>query len=267
MAVNRELISTEKSSVGDLYRDIQKQRPNQYQGIYVIDPKGKVLANQAEPPKDEKLWAKDLRDRIDSGVKAYGEVTQRRATKFTALDDRGKGTRADGSAVLAVTIRYMHLGLDKRGIDGLTLDSVVLTSEHLSAFGVAKAKTGMTWKVPTTDAQHLHKVLSPNSDPNTLARADEVTVAKLEGKVERVSRGIAYLRFTGRISGTHVWIFPPNKGKEIHGDAKLDGVGTCDAVTGKLRSIILVGMGEYRHHPPYDNVVKYGAVVEWKAKP
>ena len=267
VAINREQISQEKSAAGDLYRDIKKQRPNQYQGIYVVDPKGKVLANQAEPPKDEKLWAKDLRDRIDAGVTAYGEVTRRPTRKFTALDDRGRGTRSDGGAVLAVAIRVMHRGLDKRGIDGLTLDSVVLTSEQMSAFGVAKAKTGMTWKVPATDAQNLHKVLSPNSDPNTLARADEVTLAKLEGKVERVSRGIAYLRFSGRISGTHVWIFPPNKGKEIHGDVSLDGVGTCDAVTGKLRSIILVGMGEYRHHPPYDQIVKYGAVVEWKAKP
>ncbi len=267
VAINRESISNEKSAAGDLYRDIRKQRPNQYQGIYVIDPKGKVLANQAEPPKDVKLWAKDLRDQIDAGVKAFGEITQRPAMKLTALDDRGIGTRADGSAVLAVTLRYMHLGLDKRGIGGPAFDSVVLTSEQLSKFGIAKAKAGMTWKVPATDAKHLHKVLSPNSDPNTLAQADEVTLAKLEGKVERVSRGIAYLRFTGRISGAHVWIFPPNKGKEINGDVKLDGVGTCDAITGKLKSIILVGMGEYRNYPPYDQVGKYGAVIEWKAKP
>ena len=266
VAINRELISTEKSAAGDLYRGIQKQR-QQYQGIYVIDPSGKVLANQAEPPKNVKLWAKDLRDRIDVGVKAYGEVTQRPVMRLTALDDRGHGTRADGSAVLAVTMRYMHLGLDKRGIEGLSYDSVVLTAEQLSKFGVTKAKAGMTWKVPSTDAQHLHKVLSPNSDPNTLARADEVTFAKLEGKVERVSKGIAYLRFTGRITGTHIWQFPPNKGKEINGDVKLDGVGTCDAGTGKLRSIILIGMGEYRNYPPYDNLLKYGAVVEWKAKP
>ena len=93
VAINRELISIEKSPVGDLYRDIQKQRPNQYQGIYVIDPKGKVLANQAEPPKDEKLWAKDLRDRIDSGVKAYGRSRNgaRRNSRPWTIEGRGRG--------------------------------------------------------------------------------------------------------------------------------------------------------------------------------
>ena len=121
--------------------------------------------------------------------------------------------------------------------------------------------------MPATVAQQLHKVLSPNSDPNTMPRADEVTFAKLTGKVERVSKGVAYLRYTGRITGIHVWEFPPNKGKEINGDVKLSGVGTCDAKTGELRSITLVGAGEYRNFPPYDNVVKYGAVVEWRAKP
>ena len=29
----------------------------------------------------------------------------------------------------------------------------------------------------------------------------------------------------------------------------------------------LVGAGEYRNFPPYDNLIKYGAVVEWRAKP
>ena len=266
VAINRELMSKDKTAVGDLYRSIQKQRPDQYQGIYIIDPDGKVLANQAKPTEDKNLWAKDLRDRIDAGVKAYGEVTRRPAMRFSALDDRGVGTRKDGSVILAVYARHLLLGLDKRGFGDPTYDSVVLTSEERAHFGQKEAKSGTTWKVPATVVKHLHKVLAPNSDPNTLARADEVTFAKLEGKVERVSRGIAYLRFTGRITGTHIWEFPPNKGKEIQGDVTLIGVGTCDATTGELRSITLVGAGEHRNYPPYDNVVKYGAVVEWKAK-
>ena len=238
VAINRELMNKEKSAVGDLYRSIQKQRPEQYQGIYVIDPTGKVLANQAKPPEDEKLWAKDLRDKIDAGVKAYGSVTTRPKAKFT-----------------------------KRGFGDPTYDSDALTAEELAKFGPGEPKAGAKWKVPANVVQHFHKVLSPNSDPNTLARADEVTLAKLEGKVERIGKGIAHLSFTGQITGTHVWPYPPNKGKEINGDVKLIGVGTCDATTGKLRSITLVGSGVYRDIPPYDQVKKYGAVVEWKAKP
>ena len=259
-------MSKEKSPAGDLYRAIEKQRPKQYQGVYVVDPAGKVLANQATAPEDKRLWAKDLRDRIDAGVKAYGEVTRRPTAPFTALNDRGKGTRADGRAVLAVTMRTMHFGLDPRGFERPSHDSIALTPEQRIAFGKAGAETGATWKVPATVAQHLHKVLSPNSDPNTLPRADEVTFVRLTARVERVSKGVAYLRYTGRITGTHVWEFPPNKGKEIHGEVRFTGVGTCDAKTGELRSIVLVGMGEYRNFPPYDEVVKYGSVVEWKAK-
>ena len=264
VAINREVISKEKSPAGDLYRSIQKQRPNQYQGIYVIDPEGKVLSNQANAPEDIRLWARDLRERIDAGVKAFGGVTRRPTAKFTALNDRGEGTRADGSIVLAVYLR--HIGPDGRGFGDPAYDSAALTSEERTHFGRAGAKTGATWKVPATAVRTLHKVLSPNSDPNTMPRADEVTFARLTAQVERVSKGVAYMRYTGRITGTHVWEYPPNKGKKIHGDVTLVGVGTCDAKTGELRSITLVGAGEYRNFPPYDQVSRYGAVVEWKAR-
>ena len=225
-----------------------------------------MLANQATAPEDKRLWAKDLRDRIDAGVRAYGEVTRRPVGTFAALKDRGKGTREDGRAIVAVTLRTMHLALDPRGFERPSHDSISLTPEQRGAFGKAGAEVGATWKVPANVAQLLHKVLSPNSDPNTLARADEVSFVRLTAKVERVSKGVAYLRYTGRITGTHKWEFSPNKGKEIHGEVRFTGVGTCDAKTGELRSIVLVGMGEYRNFPPYDEVVKYGAVVEWKAK-
>ena len=267
MAINREMISKEKSAVGDLYRSIQKQRPEQYQGIYVIDAEGKVLANQAKPPKDESLWASDLRERINAGVKAYGGVTRRPASKFAALQDRGGGKRADGGAILAVYARVMHLGLDRRGFGDPTYDSVTLTATQLSHFAIRDPKVGDTWKVPAATVQSLHKVLSPNSDPNTLARADEVTFAKLEGTVERLGKNVAYLSFKGRITGDHVWEFPPNKGKTIHGDVQLVGVGACDLKTGELRSVTLIGDGVHRNFPPYDNTVRFGAVVEWKLKP
>jgi hypothetical protein len=267
VALNRELISKEKSASGDLYRAIQKQRPKQYQGIYVVDPDGNVLSNHGHTPEDRSRWTKEVRDQIDAGVRAYGGVTRRPTAKFTALNDRGEGKRADGSIVLAVTVRHLLQGLDRRGIGVPSHDSIALTAEQRAPLGRAEAEAGQMWKVPATTVQRLHKVLSPDSDPNTLPRADEVTFARLLCKVERVSKGVAYLRYTGRIAGTHVWEFPPHKGKESHAEVNFTGVGTCDAETGELRSIILVGAGAYRSVPPYDQVSKYGAVVEWKAKP
>ena len=33
-----------------------------------------------------------------------------------------------------------------------------------------------------------------------------------------------------------------------------------------LLSLLLLGDGRYRNYPPYDNVVRYGSVVEWRLK-
>lgn len=263
MALNLYEIRKASGAAGEFFAKIGKQTPSQYQGLYVVSPDGEVLSSRGAQPK-KGTWEADTLKMLAEGLKAFGPVTVRKVVWVDPKPDRGTGVRDDGSIVLAVAVRSMVLGLDKRGLGAVALDSVVLTSRERSDLSVTKAEVGDTWKLPARMVAAFHRVLSPTSDANNLARRDEVTKAQLVGKVERVSRGVAYYSFRGEIAGVHIYEFEPHKGKKIRAAVTLRGVGSADARTGRLLSFTLVGEGVYRHHPPYDDESKYGAVVEWR---
>jgi hypothetical protein len=265
VALNLYEIRKAKGSAGEFYQKVAKQTPSQYQGLYVVNADAKVLARRGAQPK-QGSWARDTLAMLDEGIEAFGEVTPR---KFRLVDPRpfrGVGVRDDGSIVLAVYTRPMVLGLDKRGLGQPAIDSIVLTKNERTSLTLSEADTDSAWQLPAQVARAFHRVLSPTSDANNLARRDEVTKAAIKGSVDRVRNGIAFLSFTGQIAGEHVWEFDPHKGKKIRAEVKLRGVGTAEAKSGKLLSITLVGDGTYRHHAPYDDPSKYGAVVEWRLK-
>ncbi len=266
MAVPLYTVRKEKSPSGDILRAVQKQRPEQYQGVYIVSPAGKVLSSQAKEPEKRDTWAQALLDVIEDGVGAYGAVTERMVEPIRLLPDRGVGRRKDGKIVLAVYTLTLHLGLDRRGFGDATIDSAVLSSQDRERLEFPDLKTGDDFDVGTAAVRKLHRVLSPMSDCNTLPQADEVDHASLTATVERVAGDVVYLGFRGRITGVHTWPFPPHKGKKIHAEMTLAGVGTCERKTGKLLSLLLLGDGRYRNYPPYDQVVRYGAVVEWRLK-
>ena len=45
VALNLYVIRRQKDGAGDFFRAVQKQRPAQYQGLYLVTPGGKVLAD------------------------------------------------------------------------------------------------------------------------------------------------------------------------------------------------------------------------------
>ncbi|MBY0231128.1 MAG: hypothetical protein K2W96_17725, partial [Gemmataceae bacterium] len=225
-------------------------------------PEGKVLGSHAKQAENPKKYAEEVLEVI-AAAKPKG-LPARRPAPFDALADRGVGVRKDGSLALAVYLRPMVLGLDKRGIGDLAVDSIVLSEEEAGHFGAEGAKAGAAWGVPSRVVRKLHKVLSPGSDANALAKEGDVTRASLRAKVEKVLEGVAYARFTGEIAGQHEWQFDPHKGKKIRGEAVLRGVGTFDARTGKPTRIVIVATGTHRMYAPYDEPTKYGAVVDWK---
>jgi hypothetical protein len=231
----------------------------------VVSPEGKVLASRGSQPR-KGSWESDTLRMLDEGLDAFGEVAPREARRVDPLPLRGRGGKDDGAVVLAVYVRPMLLGFDRRGLGRVVPDSVPLTKEQKERFSIANAEEDATFTVPSQVVRQLHRILGPSSDPSSLVRADEVTRARLTGRVERVRRGIAYLSFKGYLAGVHVYEFNEHKGKKIRSDALLRGVGTADAKTGKLLSLTLVGDGRYRHFPPHDNETKYGAVVEWRAE-
>jgi hypothetical protein len=266
VALNLYVIRKEKSAAGDFFRAVQKQRPAQYQGIYIVSPEGKVLATQGSEPPKPKSWTQDLLDAIDDGITAHGGVAARRPDAVDLLPDRGVGRRSDGSIVLAVYTRYLLSGLDRRGFGSATLDSVVWSGTDRAQLELPDLASGDEVAAGPAGVRKLHRVLSPSSDANTMPRADELTRYRLTGRVERVRDGIAYLSFRGSIAGIHTVEFDPNKGKKIHAEMAFTGVGACDAKTGKLLAITLLGDGQYKSYGPGDRPMRYGAVVEWRLK-
>jgi hypothetical protein len=265
VALNLYLIREAKGAGGDFFRKMEKQRPKQYQGLYVVTADCKVLANRSEKPA-KGSWAADTLKMLDEGLAAFGEVTPRKPKATAPNAERGLGVRDDGGIVLATYVRPMTLGLDRRGLGPLVIDRVTLKKDEFEGLTKANAATDDTWRAPDETAKALHRVLSPLSDSNWLAKRDEVTKAVLRAKVDRKSNGVSYLSFTGTIASVHLFPFEPHKGKKVRAEMTLRGVGTMESKTGKLLSLVLVGWGKFRNYPPYDEESKYGAVVEWRRK-
>jgi hypothetical protein len=266
VGLNLYVIRDAMGPAGDFFREVQKQKPEQYQGIFVVSPEGKVLSSQGSEPAKPKTWTGDLLDVLETGVKAYGSVTPRKVKAVDSQPHRGVGVRSDDSIVLAVSGRWMLLGLDKRGMGKVMFDVVPLTSSQAASLSVAESPKGTTWQVPVNVVKQMHKALSPTSDKGTLVRAHEVSTASLKGTVERVDGDLAYLTFEGKLAGEHLGEFDPNKGKKSSATITLTGVGTCEVKSGKLLSITLLGDGIHRGYPPYNEAQRYGAILEWRRK-
>lgn len=265
-ALNLYEVRKDKGPAGELWQKVQKQKPELYQGLFVVDGDGKVLAAHGKMVEPDRKWAEEVLDTFSAALARFGKVTPRDPAPRDPLPGRGLGLRRDGGITLAVYLRPMVLGLDPRGLGQLALDSVNLSEDDASRFSRENAKEGQTWVIPAAIVSRFHKVLSPTSDANNLAREDEVTEARLKGKVEAVVDGVAYMRFSGRIAGEHVWEFPPHKGKKIKAEATLEGVGAADAKTGRLSRLVLVARGVFRSYPPHDDPSGYGAVLDWRRR-
>jgi hypothetical protein len=187
VALNRLSIRQAKGASGDFFRAVEKQRPKQYQGIWIVSPEGKVLGSHDKMLHKPGEWGQAMLRVIDDSLTACGGVSTRKAGPIDLLPDRGVGERADGSIVLVVHTRFMLAGLDPKGfVLGPTFDSVILSKEDRADFELPGLSAGDDFKIDTEVVRKLHKVLSPNTDVGTLPRADEVTRAALRGKVVRV---------------------------------------------------------------------------------
>jgi len=266
VALNLYKIRKAKGAAGDFFRKIAKQKPAQYQGLYVVSPAGKILGSNGKEPASRKDWPKVILDMIDDAISDFGKVTPRSSTTIDALVDRGLGVRKDGGITIAVSARLMLRGLEKSGLGEVTMDSVKLSGGDLKHLASPNAEAGDTWPVSAAVLKKFHVVLAPSSDSSMLATADEVAGGKLTAKVEKVTDGIAYIRYTGSIKGVHSYAFEPNKGKKINAEVGFTGVGTSDAKSGKLLTFTVLGYGTYRHYPPNNSPQKYGVVLEWKKR-
>jgi hypothetical protein len=257
VALNLYVIRQQKDAAGDFFRGVQKQRPAQYQGLYLVAPDGKVLASH-QNFKSDKTWPKEVLADLEPGLKAFGPVKPRDTRRSDPLPRRGSGVQADGGVTLAIYLRYSIKNIPLRELPNPTIDSLSLTRQQVGELAPPKAEAGTTWEIPEVVARQFSRVLGPG-DEDSMPRPKEVTAMKLTGKVRAVEDGVAHLVYGGTMSGSHL-----NQAKKrTHGEVKLTGVGRYDVKAGRLLSLVWVFDGAYKGPTPYGQPQPYSGVVEW----
>lgn len=261
VAQNLYEIRKQTDSAGDFFRAVQKQRPAQYQGLYLVAPDGKVLASH-QNFKSDKTWAKELLADLEPGLKAFGPIKPRDAQRGDPSPQRGNGLLADGGATLAIYLRYSIKGIPLRELPNPMIDSLTLTAKDLTKLAPPKPEVGAGWEIPEDLARRFSRLLGPG-DEDTMPRPNEVTSFKLTGKVRALEAGVAHLIYEGKLTGSHL-----NQAKKrTQAEVKLTGVGRYDAKAKRLLSLVWVSDGAYKGPPPYDQPRSYSAVVEWTRNP
>jgi hypothetical protein len=236
---------------------VQRQK-DQYQGIWIISPEGKVLAGHHDI-KDHKTWHREVLETIDVALAKFGPVEPRRAERVDPLPYRGAGVEPDGGRTLAISTRYLHEG---RRDGPVVIDSLTLPARDWAGLLPDNVADGVEWTVPEAVARRFSRVLSPGSDQSTMPHPKDVTQVRIAGKVQEVKDGVARLVYEGKIAAAHTY-----EGKVSHSRARLTGVSLYDVKAREVRSLVWVFDGSYRHFPPYDSPRETGAAVEWHREP
>jgi hypothetical protein len=258
VALNLYVIRKQPDAAGDFFRAVQKQRPAQYQGLYLVSPDGRVLASH-QNFKNERTWPQEVLADLEPGLKAFGEIKPRAARWADPSPERGIGLRPDGGATLAIYLRHGIKGVPLREVPNPTIDSLPLTAAELAALAPAKAEVGVPWSIPEELARKFSRLLGPGNE-DTMPRPNEITSVKLTGRVRAIEDGVAEVVYEGKLAGSHL----TQAKKRTYGTARLIGIGRYDVKASRLLSFVWVCDGVYRAPPPYDEPRSYSAVVEWR---
>src|SRR5262249_23162986 len=139
-----------KDAGGELFRAAQRQK-DQYQGLWVVSPEGKVLAGHHDI-KDHKNWSQEGPDTLDAGLKTFGPGGAGRVGRADAVPYRGIGVGPDGTVTLAIYTRDLHQG---RRDGPAVIDSLTLPAGEWGAFMPPAATVGTDWALPEAVARQL----------------------------------------------------------------------------------------------------------------
>lgn len=273
VAVNLYNVRKAKDAGGDLFRSAQKQK-DQYQGIWIMSPDGKVLAGDHDFKFVESSWSRDVLDMIDAALKEFGPVKPREVTATDPLPNLGVGVATDGSVTLAFYGRQMlgggpqrapaaanrinlsHWNGDLRPDGPSVIDSLTLTAKEWAALMPPKAEVGAEWAVPEALAAKFARALHPGSDVSGMPLPEEAKVATLTAKVEAIEKGQARIRLAGAWETDHVY-----EKKHSYAWATAEGTALYDVESKTMRSLLLVYCGAFRSDK---TDLQAGAVVEWR---
>jgi hypothetical protein len=259
VAVNLYKVRKDNSAAGELFRSAQRQI-DQYQGLWILSPDGKVLsAHHGFKSDGHDERAREVLAVLDAGLQRFGKVSRRNVPPQNPLPFRGTGTRPDGSADFALQARCMHEGKP----DGpIVIDTLTVTAAELAAFVSPSPARGESWALPDSLARKLGRVLSPSSDQSTMPLPDDAKFVRLTATADDLSGGQAVLRLAGKWDVVHM--AEGDAKRPIRASATAEGFALVDPRQQALTSLLLVFDGTYRHFPPWDSSRRTGAVVEWR---
>jgi hypothetical protein len=277
VAVNLYKVRQAKNEGGELFRSIQRQK-DQYQGIWIVSPAGKVLTGHHEF-KSRETWPREVLETANAAIKVLGPLSPRQAKPTKPLPFRGHGVQADGAVCLAIYARQMLGGGRQRvpaGVpasrlwlwdgedrpDGpMVIDSLTLTAKEWAAFAPPKTDVGTTWALPETVCRQFCRVLIPSSDQSSMPLPTDAKLARLNGTVESVEDGLAKIRLVGDWEAVHLQEGDPRR--PIRGAATAEGVAVYNVKEQSIRSILILFSGSYGRSND-EGVCAAGAVVEWQ---
>ncbi len=257
VALNLYEIRSQKDSSGDFFRGVQKQRPAQYQGLYLVTAEGKVLASH-QKYANEKTWAHDVATDLEPGLRAFGEIKPRDVSRVDPLPFRGVGLHNDGSITLAIYLRNSIRGIPLRELPNPIVDSLTLSAAELGEFAPPRLELGATWKFSEELSRKFSRLLGPG-DEDSMPRPSEVTAFHLTAKLDRGENGVAIITYQGTLTGSHLTAAK----KRTQGRIQIVGVGRYRVKTREMLSIVWLAEGVYNAPPPYDAGVGYSGVAEW----
>jgi hypothetical protein len=235
----------------------------QYQGIWIATPDGKLLGSFFESENKEFDWTVRLLDTLQSSLQKFGPVKQVDARSVDLHPNRGIGVQAEGSATLAGTSRLLLL----KGtlLTAPQIDSFKLTEKQFAGLRPAEVKIGAVFESSVETVKRLSPLMTNCSGQGQYPEPKDVTEAKLIGTVSQIADGVATITYLGEMSATHKDLFS-KKERFGHGKSRIVGYGTVDAQSGRMLSLLLLIDTAYRGFPPYDEPQQIVGLAEWKAR-
>lgn len=276
VAVNLYKARNAKDAGGDLFRSVQRQK-DQYQGIWIVAPGGRVLAGHHDVQNHE-TWSQQVLATADAALKSFGTVEPREWTPTNPLPFRGWGVQPDGSVCLSVYARQMMGGGkafapssvpqsrlwvwdgDLRRDGPVVIDSLTLPAKQWSAFQPPKTEVGTTWSIPEEVSRRFCRVLVPSSDQSAMPLPEDAKVARMTATLDSAENGRMTVRISGVFDALH--LIEGDSTRPIRGVANAEGVLTYDSSQRELQSLLIVFHGAYGR-PEDGSANECGGVVEW----
>ena len=131
------------------FQSVQKQKYS-YQGVWIVDPEGKVtLMGLGE--KNLEVRIKKFIDDIDRTVETFGPMKPRSVKWQDPQPWRGVGVQPDGKVTLALYVRHCSARewetfTPPKSLPGI--DSITFDAEEWATFTPAKVQVGAAWNIP-----------------------------------------------------------------------------------------------------------------------